>query len=217
MARGEIEFHGRYSAQASPSSQSQNRQSREVAVGNDDRKHGRGNIPRPGTPYAASPSSGTSRLWSSYCKPQTIAAMPRRAACGLTPVVSHRAMNCGGTSTSRTLGCLSMTAFLDSPDAHRGRRWRINTASRAGASRFAPQLASTLTRRARCDTGNDNGAHFSIPSPRLRVSASSRHRVIASSRHRVIASSRRVGILPTIAMMKRWQAMIEAEILITSP
>jgi hypothetical protein len=114
---------------------------------------GRRHRPRPGTPHAASPSSGTSRLWSSYCRPQTMAAMPRRAAWGLTPVVSHRAMNCGGTSTSRTLGCFSMAAFLDSPDAHRRRRWRFRAASRAGASRFAPQLASTLTRRARCDTG----------------------------------------------------------------
>jgi hypothetical protein len=86
-----------------------------------------------------------------------IAAMPRRAAWGLTPVVSHRAMNCGGTSTSRTLGGLSMTAFLDSPDAHRGRGWRFRCASRAGASRFAPQLAPTLTRRARCETGTATG------------------------------------------------------------
>jgi hypothetical protein len=86
-----------------------------------------------------------------------IAAMPRRAAWGLTPADSHRAMNYGGTSTSRTLGGLSMTAFLDSPDARRGRRWRVRHASRAGASRFTPQLAPTLTRRARCDTGATTG------------------------------------------------------------
>jgi hypothetical protein len=42
-------------------------------------------------------------LRTSYCRPQTLAAMPRRADCGLAPLASHRAMNWGGTSTSRTL------------------------------------------------------------------------------------------------------------------
>ena len=32
-----------------------------------------------------------------------MAAIPRSAACGLAPLASHRAMNWGGTSTSRTL------------------------------------------------------------------------------------------------------------------
>ena len=36
-------------------------------------------------------------------------------------------------------------------------RWRFRGASRAGASRFAQQLALTLTRRARCDTGTTTG------------------------------------------------------------
>ena len=63
---------------------------------------GRGSDTRPGGGQAASISSGTSRLQPSYCRPQTMAAMPRRAACGLAPLASHRAMNWGGTSTSRT-------------------------------------------------------------------------------------------------------------------
>jgi putative transposase len=32
-------------------------------------------------------------LRASHCRPQTLTAMPRRAACGLTPLASHRAMN----------------------------------------------------------------------------------------------------------------------------
>jgi hypothetical protein len=57
------------------------------------RKCGRGNDPRPVKHHAAAPSSGTNRLFSSYCRPQTIAAMPRSVACGLAPLASHRAMN----------------------------------------------------------------------------------------------------------------------------
>ena len=57
---------------------------------------------RPGEGYAMGLSSGTRRLSASYCRPQTMAAMPRRAACGRVPLASHRAMNWGGTSTSRT-------------------------------------------------------------------------------------------------------------------
>jgi hypothetical protein len=63
---------------------------------------GRENDPRPARHHAAAPSIGTNRLFSSYCRPQTIAAMPRNAACGLAPLASHRAMNRGGTSTTKT-------------------------------------------------------------------------------------------------------------------
>jgi hypothetical protein len=35
--------------------------------------------------------------------------------------------------------------------------WRIQPASRVGAARFAPQLASILTRRVRCDSGTTTG------------------------------------------------------------
>jgi hypothetical protein len=56
-------------------------------------KSGREDDPRSAKHHAAASSIGTSRLSSSYCKPQTIAAMPRRAACGLVPLASHSAMN----------------------------------------------------------------------------------------------------------------------------
>jgi hypothetical protein len=58
---------------------------------------------RPGEAYAVVPSRGTRWLSASYCRPQSMAAMPRRAACGLAPLASHRAMNWGGTSTSGML------------------------------------------------------------------------------------------------------------------
>ncbi len=44
---------------------------------------GRESDPRPGGDHATGASSGTMRLSLSYCRPQSIAAMPRSAACGL--------------------------------------------------------------------------------------------------------------------------------------
>lgn len=42
-----------------------------------------------------------------------MAAMPRRAACGRVPLASHRAMNWGGTSTSRTFDTAARDAGGD--------------------------------------------------------------------------------------------------------
>ena len=55
-------------------------------------------------------------LRASYCRPQTLAAIPRKATCGLAPLASHRAMNWGGTSTSRTLDGWNCGLGLDMTD-----------------------------------------------------------------------------------------------------
>ena len=68
---------------------------------------------RPGETYAAKSLSGIKWLSASYCRPQSMVAMPRRAACGLAPPASHRAMNWGGTSTNRTLDGWNFGLGLD--------------------------------------------------------------------------------------------------------
>ena len=132
---------------------------------------GRGSRPRPGNAYAASTSIGISRLSSSYRNPQTIAAMPRRAACGLAPLASHRAMNWGGTSTSRTLDGwnglgLDMTALrfarqplwppLASPNRIARRRVKVCAATR-------PDLDAPSTMR----HWDDNGGTHHTPSAQV--------------------------------------------------
>ena len=78
-----------------------------------DKKSGRIHRLRPGEAYAAGPLIGTRRFSASYCRLQSMAAMPRRAACGLAPLASHRAMNWGETSTSSTLDGWSYALGLD--------------------------------------------------------------------------------------------------------
>lgn len=72
-------------------------------------KPGCGNSPHPGEAYATLPSRSTSRLSSLHRRPETIATKLRGRSVGLSPAASHRAMNCGCASTSRTLG--SFTAW----------------------------------------------------------------------------------------------------------
>ena len=87
--------------------------------------------------HAAAPFIGTNRLPSSYCKPQTIAAMPRSAACGLAPLASHRANELGWDFDEQDIRRLILRSGLGHDELRFARRPKW--APLANPARIAPR------------------------------------------------------------------------------